>query len=75
MEMYQQRINTPNNFPSIPPSLQQMLRPDRASSPMVQCGSTLVYLSSHSFTSLEWMQKLDVSAQNCVYACVGGVRH
>lgn len=51
-------------LPFIPPSLQQMLQLDRVFSPMVQCGSTFVYLSSHSLTCLEWMRKLDVRAQN-----------
>ncbi len=59
-------------LPSVPPLLQQMLQLDRVLSPMVQCGSTFVYLSSHSRTCLEWMRKLDVHAWSCVYVCVGG---
>lgn len=72
MEMHQQWINTPNNFPSsLPPSLQQMLQLGSVLSPMLQCGSTFVYLSPRSRTCLEWMRKLDVHAWSCVDVCVG----
>lgn len=42
--------------------------------PMEQCGSTFVYLCSHSRPFLEWMRKLDVCARG---ACgsVGGRLH
>lgn len=59
-------------LPFIPPSLQQMLQLGSVFSPMVQCGSTFVYLFFHSRTCLEWMRKLDVHAWNCAYLCVGG---
>uniref|UniRef100_A0A7N6A756 Uncharacterized protein n=1 Tax=Anabas testudineus TaxID=64144 RepID=A0A7N6A756_ANATE len=35
-------------------------------SPVVQCGSTFVYLSHHSSTCLEWMRKLDLRTWSCV---------
>ncbi len=57
-------------LPCIPPSLQQMLELDRVFSPVVQCGSTFVYLSSHSRTCLEWMRKLDVHAQTELHVCM-----
>lgn len=39
-------------LPFIPPSLQQMFQFGSVFSPMVQCGSTLVYFSSHSSSLL-----------------------
>lgn len=60
-------------LPSVPPSSQQMLQLGRVFSPMVQCGSTFVYLSTHSRTCLEWMRILDVARSGArAYVCVGG---
>lgn len=66
MEVHQRWVNTPNNFPAfIPPSVQQMLQLAGVFFPMVQCGSTFVYLCTHSRPCLEWMWKLDVQAWSC----------
>lgn len=62
-----------NKYTQTPPfilsSLQQMLQLGSALSPLVQCGSTFVYLSYHSGTCLEWMRKLDLHAWNHVCMC------
>lgn len=71
MEMYQQWINTPNNFPSSLPHCNRCYSSVVFSLfLMVQCGSTFVYLCSHSRTCLEWIRKLDVQLMElCICMC------